>query len=429
MVRTYPYSCLFMWMRALIGFLVALIIFGKSQGFRSTLNASCCLSAKTLVSGVSPKIIPKNMAFIIGAQKSGTTFLFDELLNRHPDIRGQQYVKNGKERTVKEPQFFSFPVVRHEQFAEYLQLYSRSGDPQDESLTFVDASPNYIYYPPAACGVAAVFPNARIIAVLRDPVQRAFSHWNMGRIRSIRNSDAEERSRQDDASLDEESATRGFDDMVDRELQFMRSRNCSYEASRLPASVPRPSAEGTALISVNKWELGQNATLSNVASFPSWNECYPCMFHCGFFHHLSSAGDFFNSSQQVQDPPCMSHRAPSILRRGLYAYQLKWWLQHFKPEQFLVISHNRMYEDPDEVLEQVMDFLGLDPKKKRLKRKATKNSGWSLPKPENFKEKYHAVFSELYRYYEHPNKELYGLLASLPLGHAWGNPFPDRFQY
>ena len=31
------------------------------------------------------------------------------------------------------------------------------------------------------------------------------------------------------------------------------------------------------------------------------------------------------------------------LRRGLYAYQLEWWLQHFPPEQLLVINYDEVW--------------------------------------------------------------------------------------
>ena len=40
----------------------------------------------------------------------------------------------------------------------------------DPDLTFVDGTPDYIQTPSAACRVAAVFPRAKLIAVLRNPV-------------------------------------------------------------------------------------------------------------------------------------------------------------------------------------------------------------------------------------------------------------------
>ncbi len=44
-------------------------------------------------------------------------------------------------------------------------------DPKNESLTFLDATPGYILLPTAACRIRAAFPDAKIIAILRDPVK------------------------------------------------------------------------------------------------------------------------------------------------------------------------------------------------------------------------------------------------------------------
>ena len=50
---------------------------------------------------------------------------------------------------------------------------------RDPRATFLDATPDLIHVPSAACRIAAAFPRARLVAVLRDPVQRALSNWNM----------------------------------------------------------------------------------------------------------------------------------------------------------------------------------------------------------------------------------------------------------
>jgi hypothetical protein len=50
----------------------------------------------------------------------------------------------------------------------------------NSSLTFIDGTPDYLHIPSAACRIKAAFPNARLIVLLREPVARALSHWNMG---------------------------------------------------------------------------------------------------------------------------------------------------------------------------------------------------------------------------------------------------------
>ena len=39
--------------------------------------------------------------------------------------------------------------------------------------------PPLLLYPQAACHIKSVMPDARIMIVLRDPVERALSQWNM----------------------------------------------------------------------------------------------------------------------------------------------------------------------------------------------------------------------------------------------------------
>ena len=52
----------------------------------------------------------------------------------------------------------------------------------DPVLTFIDGTPDYLHLPTSACRISQVFPNAKLIIVLRDPVMRALSQWNMLRV-------------------------------------------------------------------------------------------------------------------------------------------------------------------------------------------------------------------------------------------------------
>jgi hypothetical protein len=47
--------------------------------------------------------------------------------------------------------------------------------------------------------------------------------------------------------------------------------------------------------------------------------------------------------------------------RAAYQHQLRAWLEHFPPQQLLVISAERFFLEPRQALEQVEDFLGLSP--------------------------------------------------------------------
>jgi hypothetical protein len=112
--------------------------------------------------------------FLVGAAKAGTTSLYQELA-RHPAI----YMS-----PMKEPHFFSriepaperaafFPHVTDED--EYLALFA--GATTEEVLG--EASTSYLWDRQAAERIKRVVPEARILIMLRDPVDRAYSqYWN-----------------------------------------------------------------------------------------------------------------------------------------------------------------------------------------------------------------------------------------------------------
>ena len=104
--------------------------------------------------------------FIVGHHKCGTTALY-EILRRHPQI----YMP------VKEPSFFVPEVrsrarkhnsvnVRHPHtFDDYVALFDAARPEQ----RIGEASPSYLWSRDAARRIADVQPDARIIAILREP--------------------------------------------------------------------------------------------------------------------------------------------------------------------------------------------------------------------------------------------------------------------
>lgn len=124
------------------------------------------LRLATLPSRVLPDFV------VIGAMKSGTTSLYDHLV-RQPGIVAAR---------TKETKFFDPPSDRgtwwyRAQFPTEREL-ERSGPVR--ALTG-EATPSYLLYPHAPAQIAAALPDARFIAILRDPVQRAWSHYRHSR--------------------------------------------------------------------------------------------------------------------------------------------------------------------------------------------------------------------------------------------------------
>jgi len=109
--------------------------------------------------------------FIIGAPRAGTTTLY-EYLKKIPKV----YMS-----LVKEPQYFSPNCSRTDGLPrivardEYLRLFT---DVQNEKAVG-EASTSYLWDPKSAELICQDIPDAKIICILRDPIQRAFSHYRI----------------------------------------------------------------------------------------------------------------------------------------------------------------------------------------------------------------------------------------------------------
>jgi Sulfotransferase family len=110
--------------------------------------------------------------FIIGADRSGTTSLYHALA-QHPQI----YMC-----PIKEPNFFAYDgrddgrwsdhyLIRT--LAEYETLFAAAR----EARAIGEASTAYLHSSFAAEQIKVTLPHARLVAILRDPVDRAFAQY------------------------------------------------------------------------------------------------------------------------------------------------------------------------------------------------------------------------------------------------------------
>lgn len=115
---------------------------------------------------------------VIGAPKSGTTSLY-HYLHQHPDVFLSPVRKEGRffsgigEGQVYWPAYYHFDTAPN--VAEYQALFAthagqaRIGDVSPDYYAYADiAAPRALKY----CG-----PDTRIIAILRNPVERTYSHY------------------------------------------------------------------------------------------------------------------------------------------------------------------------------------------------------------------------------------------------------------
>ena len=105
---------------------------------------------------------------IIGAQKAGTTALFSHII-RHPQI---------VEPAFKEAHFFDKKENYIKGYKSYYDNFRLSFQVGKDQLIF-EATPDYLFFPECAELIHKFNPDLKLIVVLRDPIQRAFSAWNM----------------------------------------------------------------------------------------------------------------------------------------------------------------------------------------------------------------------------------------------------------
>jgi hypothetical protein len=154
--------------------------------------------------------------------------------------------------------------------------------PPRHPFTF-EATPDYLFYPGAAERAATIVPHAKILVLLRDPVERAYSHFrHMVRL--------------------------GFETLSFEEA-------LEAEESRIA-----PDIEA----------MQRNPT-----------------HYCRPFVHFSYAS------------------------RGLYAEQLRRWLDHFPRDQFCFIRSEDFFSDPSTTYARVLEFLNLPPWKPPMFRNYT----------------------------------------------------------
>jgi hypothetical protein len=114
---------------------------------------------------------------ILGAQKCGTTSLFSELAE-HPSVlpaltKEVHYFDRCPERTVD---WYRAHFPRRARVDEMSRDLGRLG------ITG-EASPFYLFDPGCAPRIHALLPDAKLIVLLRNPVDRAYSHYQHARRR------------------------------------------------------------------------------------------------------------------------------------------------------------------------------------------------------------------------------------------------------
>ena len=204
---------------------------------------------------------------IIGAQKCGTTSLYDYLV-QHPQVLAARY---------KELHFFDYNFQKGEAwYRRRLPSKAQMRAAQKTVGTRVitgEASPCYMVFPQTPERVFRFVPNVKLIVLLRNPVDRAFSQYQMNRAKAtVLIPETKQKEVREPLS---------FDDAI------------AAEDERMKAAL----------------ELLERDPLSR--------------------------GQWFQMH--------------SYKTRGLYAQQLRRWLQWFPSEQMLILDSSEFYKNTDEI--------------------------------------------------------------------------------
>ena len=116
------------------------------------------------------KLFKKNRIdfIIIGVQKAGTTAL-DTYLRKHMEIEMGE---------IKEVHFFDndkYFINEKIDYKEYHKYFNFSCDKK----VFGETTPIYIWWKDSIKRIFNYNKNIKLIIILRNPINRAFSHWNM----------------------------------------------------------------------------------------------------------------------------------------------------------------------------------------------------------------------------------------------------------
>jgi Sulfotransferase domain len=141
---------------------------------------------------------------VIGTQKGGTSYFY-RLLTEHPLVR---------RAAAKELHFFD------NKFSEgvgwYRQCFSEAKRVDGHRTITGEASPSYLFDPQVPERMARIVPEARLIALLRNPVDRAYSHYQMEMRRGREARSFEE------ATQEEMTSAKGEGNTVDVRYAYLR---------------------------------------------------------------------------------------------------------------------------------------------------------------------------------------------------------------
>jgi hypothetical protein len=255
---------------------------------------------------------------IIGAQKCGTSSLH-YYLSQHPQLQ----------RSLPKAVHYFDKWIHHGYDIAWYESHFKSLTPGKK--LFFEATQEYVYDREAPVLISRYYPDIKMILMLRDPVDRAYSAWNMYRT----------------------MFESGYPDFSKWKGKYPGEINPIYKY-----------------------------LMQGRETFPSLREA------------IEIERELMESGESDD---------PAILRKGLYAEQLKNYLSYFSREQILVIGFKEFTANTPGTLENIYRFMGVD-------------NGVKMSFPVKNKRPYAAAIDPedkeyLRQFYSVSNQELFNLIG------------------
>jgi len=264
-------------------------------------NISCFKGEKfgNVTFPISPHFI------IIGAQKAGTTAM-GHLLQMHPQLQRTHEVEahffDGDKVFLQNKDKLDDEATLCMIQERYHQHYWQPLEEKDYRKVFFEKTPRYIIWPDVPKHIQQVCPwNPKIVAILRDPIDRLYSHHKMN------------------SGRDRGTAGTKLDIAIDQEISNMRGVGLTNAPLLTETRLHHNNDAAFAIpnLALREREDIVRETLNDKETAELW-----------------------------------------IVQRGMYAVHLESWLKHYQlGVNMLVIQYERMHSEPVRVWEEIQDFL------------------------------------------------------------------------
>eukprot|EP00039_Didymoeca_costata_P005692 m.83717 g.83717 ORF g.83717 m.83717 type:complete len:397 (+) comp12932_c0_seq2:116-1306(+) len=285
----------------------------------------------------------KTPALIIGAMKSGTSGLFDALLS-HPSFHHAKLHKNRMPWQSKELHFFDVTYDSKKMSSENaLSMYLNKFNSSPKGHLNLEATPNYFHaWNKVPRNILNVFgadraSRLKFVLILRNPVERALSHWRFAKNRSVE-----------------------FNKQLRNDTNIISSiridPNQDKEALKEKCIQNKGDKAGDGVVP-GCWSMRMSHQQKETENLTSTcvsliNEFEACTASCSD----TSKG---NNRLKCEDKCSLGNPLKGLIARGLYNIALRHWLTHFNETQFCIVSFEKFAdrEGFSETMNIVSQFL------------------------------------------------------------------------